>query len=133
MSEQNSNMDELLKAHAKKRRDEAGPVELHPATRKMLQAEAHRLHAKKADAQEKAEVPAVVFKAAPMQPNAKTFLAADKLSTATNSLACSTTVVDSLKGTGSGSVSGSLSSTGPPVSFDEAKRLQGKDVDGASF
>lgn len=44
--EDNSKMDELLKAYAKKRRDEAGaPLELHPATRNLLQAEVKRTHA----------------------------------------------------------------------------------------
>src|SRR3954468_16845893 len=39
----NSKIEELLKAYAKKRREEMGaPVELHPATRKMLQAEVER-------------------------------------------------------------------------------------------
>src|SRR5262245_59972167 len=37
-------MDELLKAYAKKRREQAGePLQLHPATRNLLQAEAAKL------------------------------------------------------------------------------------------
>jgi hypothetical protein len=40
-------MDDLLKAYAKKRRDEAGdPIEMHPATRRLLQAEAAKLRPK---------------------------------------------------------------------------------------
>jgi len=40
-------MDDLLKAYAKKRRDEAGePLEMHPATRRLLQAEAAKLRPK---------------------------------------------------------------------------------------
>src|SRR5205809_992969 len=39
----NSKIEELLKAYAKKRREEMGaPMELHPAVRKMLQGEAAR-------------------------------------------------------------------------------------------
>lgn len=42
--EPDNKMDELLKAYAKKRRTEAGePMELHPATRRLLQAEAAKL------------------------------------------------------------------------------------------
>jgi len=42
--EPNKRMDELLKSYAKKRREEAGaPLEMHPATRKMLQAEVAKL------------------------------------------------------------------------------------------
>ena len=40
-------MDDLLKTYAKKRRDEAGaPFEMHPVTRKLLQAEAAKLRPK---------------------------------------------------------------------------------------
>src|SRR5436853_263056 len=35
----NRKIEELLQAYAKKRREEAGAVELHPATRNLLQAE----------------------------------------------------------------------------------------------
>src|SRR6266480_5605431 len=39
-SESDNKMEELLKAYAKKRQEEAGsPLELHPATRKVLQGE----------------------------------------------------------------------------------------------
>jgi hypothetical protein len=42
--EPNRKMDELLKSYAKKRRADAGaPLELHPATRRMLQSEVARL------------------------------------------------------------------------------------------
>jgi hypothetical protein len=41
--EPNKNMDDLLKAYAKKRREQAEPaLEMHPATRKMLQEEVKR-------------------------------------------------------------------------------------------
>src|SRR5437899_11089473 len=41
----NSKIDELLKAYAKKRREEMGtPIELHPAVRKMLQGEVAKQH-----------------------------------------------------------------------------------------
>jgi hypothetical protein len=41
--EPNENMDELLKAYAKKRREQAEPaLEMHPATRKLLQDEVER-------------------------------------------------------------------------------------------
>jgi hypothetical protein len=40
----NAKMDDLLKAFAKKRREDAGaPIELHPATRRLLQTEVARL------------------------------------------------------------------------------------------
>src|SRR5688500_15645410 len=43
--EQNKRMDELLKPYADKRRQEAGAaMELHPATRQMLQAEVARTY-----------------------------------------------------------------------------------------
>src|SRR6186997_3416051 len=43
-SEPDNRMDDLLKTYAKKRRDEAGaPLDLHPATRKLLQSEAAKL------------------------------------------------------------------------------------------
>lgn len=43
-SEPDNKMDDLLKTYAKKRRDEAGaPLEMHAATRRMLQAEAAKL------------------------------------------------------------------------------------------
>ena len=46
-SEPDNRMDDLLKAYAKKRRDEAGePLEMHPATRRLLQAEAAKLQPK---------------------------------------------------------------------------------------
>lgn len=46
-SEPDNKMDDLLKTYAKKRRAEAGaPFELHPATRKLLQAEAAKLRPK---------------------------------------------------------------------------------------
>src|SRR5206468_12506038 len=46
--EPNNKMDEVLKAYAKKRReDAAGPVELHPATRKLLQGEVARVYTNK--------------------------------------------------------------------------------------
>lgn len=46
-SEPDNKMDDLLKTYAKKRRDEAGaPFEMHPATRKLLQAEAAKLQPK---------------------------------------------------------------------------------------
>ena len=46
-SEPDNKMDDLLKTYAKKRRDEAGgPFELHPAARKLLQAEAAKLRPK---------------------------------------------------------------------------------------
>ena len=46
-SEPDNKMDDLLKTYAKKRQDEAGaPFELHPATRKLLQAEAAKLRPK---------------------------------------------------------------------------------------
>src|SRR5262245_33386336 len=42
--ESNKRMDELLKSYANKRRAEAGePLEMHPATRKMLQDEVSKL------------------------------------------------------------------------------------------
>lgn len=42
--EPNKHIDELLKAYAKKRREDAGaPTEMHPATRKMLQSEVAKL------------------------------------------------------------------------------------------
>src|SRR6266699_1883911 len=42
-SEPENKMEELLKAYAKKRREEAGaPFEIHPATRNLLQAEVAR-------------------------------------------------------------------------------------------
>src|ERR1700691_5975972 len=42
-NEPNNNMDELLRAYAKKRREQAEPaLELHPATRKLLQDEVKR-------------------------------------------------------------------------------------------
>src|SRR5712664_2452194 len=42
--EPNRKMDELLKSYAKKRREDAGaPLELHPATRRLLQSEVARL------------------------------------------------------------------------------------------
>src|SRR5258706_5677175 len=45
MPEPNEKMDELLKACAKKRRDEAGaPWEIHPATRKLLQDDVARTY-----------------------------------------------------------------------------------------
>ncbi len=40
---ENTKMEELLKSYADKRRKEAGPMELHPATRRMLQSEAASL------------------------------------------------------------------------------------------
>ena len=41
----NDKMEELLKAFAQKRREQSGaPFELHPATRKLLQAEVDRLY-----------------------------------------------------------------------------------------
>src|SRR6186997_205375 len=44
---ENQKMDELLKAYAKQRKAEAGdPLALHPATRKLLQDEVARTHAK---------------------------------------------------------------------------------------
>src|SRR3954468_23483388 len=47
--EPDNKMDELLKAYAKKRAEEAGaPPELHPATRRLLQGEVARVYAKKA-------------------------------------------------------------------------------------
>jgi hypothetical protein len=49
-SEPNPKVDELLKAYAKKRRDQAGaPFELHSATRNLLQAEVARHRGKSAD------------------------------------------------------------------------------------
>src|SRR5262249_25562886 len=43
-SEPDNKMEELLKAYARKRRQDAGaPLELHPATRQLLQAEVKRL------------------------------------------------------------------------------------------
>ena len=46
MPEENNNADKLLKAYAKKRRDEAGtPAPIHEATRRMLQAEVKRTFA----------------------------------------------------------------------------------------
>src|SRR5262245_9138893 len=43
--EPNKRMDEMLKAYAEKRRQEAGAaIELHPATRQMLQAEMARTY-----------------------------------------------------------------------------------------
>ncbi len=43
-SDPDNKMDELLKSYAKKRRDEAGdPPEMHPATRRLLQAEIAKL------------------------------------------------------------------------------------------
>lgn len=43
MAEDNSRMDELLRSYAKKRREESGaPLELHPATRRILQDEIGR-------------------------------------------------------------------------------------------
>ena len=45
--EPNQNMDQMLKAYAARRREEAGePVELHPATRSMLQGEVARVFSK---------------------------------------------------------------------------------------
>src|SRR5687768_9917112 len=45
--EPNKRMDELLKAYAEKRRQDAGaPLELHPATRRLLQGEVARVYAK---------------------------------------------------------------------------------------
>ena len=42
--EPDNKMDDLLKTYAKKRRDEAGaPIEMHPVTRRLLQAEAAKL------------------------------------------------------------------------------------------
>ena len=42
--EPDNKMDDLLKTYAKKRRDEVGaPVEMHPVTRRLLQAEAVKL------------------------------------------------------------------------------------------
>src|SRR5262245_4332897 len=43
-SDPDNKMDELLKSYAKKRQDEAGaPGEIHPATRRLLQAEIAKL------------------------------------------------------------------------------------------
>src|SRR5205809_922369 len=43
-SEPDKKMDQLLRTYARKRREEAGgPPELHPATRRLLQAEAAKL------------------------------------------------------------------------------------------
>src|SRR5688572_3433962 len=43
-SEPDNRMDDLLKTYAKKRRDEAGePLDLHPATRRLLQGEVAKL------------------------------------------------------------------------------------------
>jgi hypothetical protein len=48
-TEPDKKIEELLKAYAAKRQDEAGaPLELHPATRKLLQAEVARLRPKPA-------------------------------------------------------------------------------------
>jgi hypothetical protein len=44
MPEPERKIEELLRATAKKRREEAGSFEMHPATRKMLQDEAARTH-----------------------------------------------------------------------------------------
>src|SRR5437762_2364855 len=42
----NKTIDDLLKSYARKRREDAGaPIEMHPATRKMLQAEVAKLSA----------------------------------------------------------------------------------------
>src|SRR5580700_3324650 len=42
--EPNRKMDEMLKAYAKKRREQAAPAaEMHPATRKLLQGEVKRI------------------------------------------------------------------------------------------
>lgn len=42
--EPDNKMDDLLKAYAKKRRDEAGaPMAMHPATRRLLQSEVAKL------------------------------------------------------------------------------------------
>lgn len=50
MPEPNQNVEELLKAYARKRREQVGaPFEMHPATRNMLKAEAARLAPKPAD------------------------------------------------------------------------------------
>lgn len=44
-SEPDKKMDELLRTYARKRREDAGePLEMHPATRRLLQAEAAKLH-----------------------------------------------------------------------------------------
>src|SRR6266446_2590010 len=49
--EPNRKMDELLKSYAKKRRADAGaPLELHPATRRLLQSEVARLRPERAPA-----------------------------------------------------------------------------------
>ncbi len=49
-SEPDNRMDDLLKTYAKKRRDEAGaPFEMHPATRRLLQAEAAKQRPKTPD------------------------------------------------------------------------------------
>src|SRR5713101_4059084 len=49
--EPNRKMDELLKSYAKKRRADAGaPLELHPATRRLLQSEVARLRPGRAPA-----------------------------------------------------------------------------------
>jgi hypothetical protein len=52
-SEPDNRMDDLLKTYAKKRRDQAGtPSPLHPATRRILQAEAAKLRPKGQDRKE---------------------------------------------------------------------------------
>ncbi|HEU0008653.1 MAG TPA: hypothetical protein VFT34_02445 [Verrucomicrobiae bacterium] len=48
-SEPDKKMDELLRTYARKRREDAGePIEMHPATRRLLQAEAARLRPREA-------------------------------------------------------------------------------------
>lgn len=48
-SEPDKKMDELLRTYARKRREDAGePLEMHPATRRLLQAEAARLRPREA-------------------------------------------------------------------------------------
>src|SRR5260221_4983998 len=52
--EPNRKMDELLKSYAKKRRADAGaPLELHPATRRMLQSEVARLRPERTPASQR--------------------------------------------------------------------------------
>jgi hypothetical protein len=51
-SEPDKKMDELLRTYARKRREDAGePLEMHPATRRLLQAEAARLRPREATPQ----------------------------------------------------------------------------------
>ncbi len=47
MPEDNSRMDELLKAYSRKCREQATAQEMHPATRRLLQGEVGRVHGKK--------------------------------------------------------------------------------------